>query len=76
MSQHRKHPTCSFCGKPPGQVRQLLAGLTDVYICNECVTLCYTLVAEAQVATPEAPSVAARPAWWQRWFDRGVRAEQ
>ena len=31
---------CSFCGKTQGQVRKLIAGPNDVYICNECVELC------------------------------------
>ena len=31
---------CSFCGKTQGQVRKLIAGPNDVYICNECVDLC------------------------------------
>jgi ATP-dependent Clp protease ATP-binding subunit ClpX len=37
--------TCSFCGKRPDQVRKLIAG-PDVYICNECVTLCVEILAE------------------------------
>ena len=76
MSQHRKHPTCSFCGKPPTQVQHLIAGLTEVYICNECVTLCYSLVAGARPAEQETLTLSSRPAWWQRWFDRGLRTEQ
>lgn len=36
---------CSFCGKPQGQVRRLIAG-PDVYICDECVNLCYDIVSE------------------------------
>ncbi|HWE64318.1 MAG TPA: ClpX C4-type zinc finger protein [Chloroflexota bacterium] len=31
---------CSFCGKPPERVGQLIAGRGDVTICNECVMLC------------------------------------
>lgn len=36
---------CSFCGKPQGQVRRLIAG-PDVYICDECVNLCNEIIAE------------------------------
>ncbi|MGN0672085.1 MAG: ClpX C4-type zinc finger protein, partial [Anaerovoracaceae bacterium] len=36
---------CSFCGKPQGQVRRLIAG-PDVYICDECVSLCQDIIAE------------------------------
>ena len=36
---------CSFCGKPRGQVRKLIAG-PNAYICNECVELCREIVQE------------------------------
>ncbi|MBQ9703554.1 MAG: hypothetical protein IJV68_03315, partial [Clostridia bacterium] len=28
---------CSFCGKSEEQVRKLIAGPGDVFICDECV---------------------------------------
>lgn len=34
---------CSFCGKTQDQVRQLVAG-PNVFICNECIELCYDIV--------------------------------
>ncbi len=34
---------CSFCGKTQDQVRRLIAG-SGVYICNECVDICYGLI--------------------------------
>ncbi|HAG04705.1 MAG TPA: ATP-dependent Clp protease ATP-binding subunit ClpX [Lachnospiraceae bacterium] len=42
---------CSFCGKTQDQVRRLIQG-PGAYICNECVMLCYDIVAE------EAGSIA------------------
>ena len=39
---------CSFCGKSQDQVRKLISGGKDVYICDECVTLCAELVAEEE----------------------------
>ena len=45
---------CSFCGKPRGQVRKLIAG-PNAYICNECVELCREIVQEdMQYEQPEA----------------------
>jgi ATP-dependent Clp protease ATP-binding subunit ClpX len=41
---------CSFCGKKQGEVR-LVAGPSDVYICNLCVALCNEIL--AQDAPPE-----------------------
>jgi ATP-dependent Clp protease ATP-binding subunit ClpX len=34
---------CSFCDKNQQQVRKLIAG-NDVFICNECVNLCYDII--------------------------------
>lgn len=36
---------CSFCGKSQHEVQRLIAG-PQVYICNECIDLCYTMVRE------------------------------
>jgi ATP-dependent Clp protease ATP-binding subunit ClpX len=36
---------CSFCGKSQHEVAQLIAGPT-VFICDECVDLCGTIVTE------------------------------
>ena len=35
--------TCSFCGKSQDDVRKLIAG-PEVYICDECVSLCSDIV--------------------------------
>ena len=36
---------CSFCGKRQDQVQKLVAG-PGVYICNECIMLCYEIISE------------------------------
>lgn len=38
---------CSFCMKPETEVAKLVAG-PGVYICNECVDLCVTVIAHHQ----------------------------
>jgi hypothetical protein len=48
---------CSFCGKLHTDVAKLIAG-PGVYICNECVTLCVDIIAEAKHAEP-----ASLPEW-------------
>jgi len=45
-TEDRKQVRCSFCGKSQEQVRKLLAGPGDVYICDECIELCYEIVEE------------------------------
>ena len=37
---------CTFCGKSRHMVDSLVAGPPDVYICNECVELCNTILLE------------------------------
>jgi len=45
---------CSFCCKSQHDVKKLIAG-PGVFICDECVTLCNTIVAETPDPDPSAP---------------------
>jgi ATP-dependent Clp protease ATP-binding subunit ClpX len=36
--------SCSFCGRNTNQVDRLIAGPPDIFICNECVEVCSTLL--------------------------------
>ncbi len=40
---------CSFCGKNQEDVQRLIAG-PDVYICDECVSLCNEIIAQENVS--------------------------
>ena len=56
-NEERRAVRCSFCGKMQEQVKRIIAG-PGCYICDECVTLCNRIIAEAQetddrYATPE-----------------------
>ena len=37
---------CSFCGKTQDQVRKMIAGSNNVYICDECIELCGEILEE------------------------------
>ena len=37
---------CSFCGKPQASVKKLVAGPSGVFICDECIKVCQSLVDE------------------------------
>ena len=66
MAKKSQGIRCSFCGKPQESVRRIVAG-PGVYICNECVKVCdsiietdgygeeetYTLNEEIKLPTPE-----------------------
>ena len=43
---------CSFCNKTQDQVRKLIAGPAGVYICDECVELCTSII-EAELYDDE-----------------------
>ncbi|NLB82408.1 MAG: ATP-dependent Clp protease ATP-binding subunit ClpX [Clostridiaceae bacterium] len=47
-SEETKQLKCSFCGKNQDQVRRLVAG-PGVYICNECVELCFDIIDDEDV---------------------------
>lgn len=44
---------CSFCGKTQDQVKKLIAGSNNVFICDECVDLCAEILDE-ELDEPEA----------------------
>src|SRR6186713_1730222 len=39
-----KGDNCSFCGRTGTQVERLIAGPPGIFICNECVDVCSTLL--------------------------------
>ena len=43
---------CSFCGKPQGRVRKLIAG-PGVYICDECIGVCTSILEDELDFAPE-----------------------
>ncbi len=57
---------CSFCGKSQKEVKKLVAG-RGVYICNECIDVCHTIMEEdilsqeQNVQNPEAPLMNSLP---------------
>ncbi|GAA4206854.1 ATP-dependent Clp protease ATP-binding subunit ClpX [Actinocatenispora rupis] len=63
-------PRCSFCGKTQQQVRRLIAGPADAYICDGCVGLCTDLVAE-DTTPPDTPDLP-RPAEIREFLDQYV----
>ena len=53
---------CSFCGKTEDQVKKLIEG-PGVYICNECVDLCFEIVEDEfdAVQTPQETELSELP---------------
>lgn len=48
---------CSFCGKSQKEVKKLIAG-RGVYICDECIDVCHTIM-EEEISEAEAEAKAA-----------------
>lgn len=48
---NKKVDRCIFCGKSARDVDQLIPGPSGVSICNECVEICYSLIAEEDAGT-------------------------
>ena len=44
MARPTKINFCSFCGKPHGEVRKMIAGPASVFICDSCVRVCKTII--------------------------------
>jgi len=53
VSKHNDDNTlcCSFCGREQSQVKRLIAG-PDVYICDECVELCFDIIEDERQPQP------------------------
>ncbi len=57
------HYRCSFCNKGQEEVRRLIAGPNQVYICDECVQLCREIIEEDEPSTPrQEPTLTRIPA--------------
>jgi ATP-dependent Clp protease ATP-binding subunit ClpX len=52
--EDRRVLKCSFCGKTQDQVKRLIAG-PGVYICNECVELCLSILEDENVVERPQP---------------------
>ncbi len=67
-----KHLRCSFCGKSKESVKKFISG-PNVYICNECVSLCNEILAEEEErAASEALTHIPTPKEIKRVLDQYV----
>ncbi len=56
----RNKVSCSFCGKKQNEVKRIIAG-PDVFICNECIDICKTIVNEEDTRNVSIPSMEKLP---------------
>ncbi len=63
--------SCSFCGKSQDEVQRLIAG-PDVYICDECVSLCNEIIAQESLTEETEAGKLLPPAEIKRLLDEYV----
>ncbi len=73
-SAAKKALRCSFCGKSQHEVVRLVAG-PGVYICNECVGLCNTILAEELARTTSSADDPPTLKAWDNLSDEDLLAE-
>jgi ATP-dependent Clp protease ATP-binding subunit ClpX len=56
----RQVERCTFCEKTRHQVQSLIAGPPGIYICNECIEICNSILQQEQRRSPEIASGAGR----------------
>src|SRR5262245_16732837 len=64
---------CTFCEKRRHHVSSLIAGPPGVYICNECIEICNSILQEEQRRSPEAQASGASAAAPARSSGPGTR---
>ena len=58
MAKPTKINFCSFCGKPQGEVKKMIAGPASVFICDSCVRVCKTII-DRELGEKETPVKAS-----------------
>jgi len=66
---------CTFCEKRRHHVASLIAGPPGVYICNECIEICNSILQEEQRRAPESSYGGSRAAVGTASDTGGVPAE-
>ena len=65
---------CSFCGKSQKDVKKLIAGPGEIFICDECVGLCAEIITDNP--TELKPSEAQLAAAWSAMLRNRAKAAQ
>lgn len=49
MARKNNGQFCSFCGKPAENSRRMVAGPNNVFICNQCVAVCQSILEDEEL---------------------------
>ena len=73
MARKNNGHFCSFCGKPAEQNRKMVAGPNDIFICNQCVAVCQSILEdEAADLSPIDLSNVPTPREFKEYLDQYV----
>jgi len=76
-TEEKKQLRCSFCNKNQDQVRKLIAGPGNVYICDECIEICSEIVEEEfDEVTPDADINLLKPTEIKNFLDQYVIGQE
>ncbi len=75
-STDSKHLVCAFCGKNDAEVKRLIEGANDVCICDECVSLCTSIMKDETVEEVNAEGKLLPPAEIKARLDDYVIGQQ
>jgi len=65
--------SCSFCGKPASPTRHLVAGPNDIFICDQCVAVCQSILdEEKKVPAPIELNDVPTPKEFKEYLDQYV----
>ncbi len=67
--------SCSFCGRPEAEVKTLIRGIAG-NICDECVSMCHTIVDQDKPGEAEAEFELARPSQIKEYLDQYVIGQE
>ena len=64
---------CSFCGKSASPTRRLIAGPNDIFICDQCIAVCQTVLEEEKTTpSPIQLSEVPTPKEFKEYLDQYV----
>ena len=63
-----KKVECSFCTKTQDEVKKLIAG-NDVYICDECISVCYDIIIEDNMPSVKSDGSIPSPKKIKEFLD-------
>src|SRR5574344_2516740 len=64
---------CSFCNKPASDERQLVAGPNGIFICNQCIDVCKSILdEEGHVVTPIDMGEVPSPKEFKDYLDQYI----